>query len=252
MNYLDIEKGGFPTTYVVLADSVEEAMERVYHSLIAEPTDASAKQMLEAEEIDDLRSEYTALYEVDRVECEKELEQLKNEKRILEERIKGKYDQLASIMQHINDNVKTINDGYVVETLDKACCFKAVVDGHVLHYKCLGDGHCSSTQVFTLARVDTLDKNDHSIFALQTANNEAFIELFGADFNKLGNYLTVDATLDKKERLIGSKVATMVRTAFADIQRDTILTEEMAEWIIKDEDIDSIVIYAEAEQEARP
>lgn len=244
ITYLDIEKGGFPTTYPVEADSFEEAMESVMHTLIAETTNASVNRVLEADEVDKLREEYTTLYEVDRVECEQELEQLKNEKRALEERIKAKYDKLASIMQHVNDNVKTINDGYVVESLADDRSFKAVVDGHVLHYTYVGEG------LFKLARVDEVNKNDRSIFALQTANQERFIELFGACFSASKHFVAVDTTEENKTRLIGSKVATTVHTAYADIQRDTILTEEMVDWMVKDENLDSIVIYAETDQEA--
>ena len=243
--YLDIEKGGFPTIYPIEANSLEEAMERVMHTLIAEATNASVNRVLEAYEVDKLREEYTTLYEVDRVECEQELEQLKNEKRALEERIKAKYDKLASIMQHVNDNVKTINDGYVVESLADDSSFKAVVDGHVLHYTYAGEG------LFTLARVDEVNKNDRSIFALQTANQERFIELFGAKFSASNHFCDIDAAEYNKTRLIGRKVATTVRTAYADIQRDTILTEEMVDWVVKDENLDSIVIYAETDQETR-
>lgn len=239
-NYLDIEKGGFPNTYQVEADNLAEAMENVMHTLITETTNASVKRVLEADEVDKLREEYTTLYEVDRVECEEELKQLKNEKRELEERIKAKCDKLASIMQHVNDNVKTINDGYVVESLNSDSSFKAIVDGHVLHYTYEGEG------LFTLACVEEVSKSDRSIFALQTANQEVFIKRFGADFSALNHFVTVEATKENKARLIGSKVAITVNTAYVDIQRDTILTEEMVDWVVKDENLDIIVIYAEA------
>lgn len=238
--YLETELGGFPNTYQVEADSQAEAMENVMHTLIAETTNASVKRVLEADEVDKLREEYTTLYEVDRVECEEELKQLKNEKRELEERIKAKYDKLASITQHVNDNVKTINDGYVVESLNSDSSFKVVVDGHVLHYTYEGEG------LFTLARVEEVSKSDRSIFALQTANQEVFIKRFGADFSALNHFVTVDAIKENKARLIGSKVATTVNTAYVDIQCDTILTEEMVDWVVKDENLDIIVIYAEA------
>lgn len=143
-------------------------------------------------------------------------------------------------MQHVNDNVKTINDGYVVESLNRDRSFKVVVDGHVLHYTYEGEG------LFTLARVEEVSKSDRSIFALQTANQEVFIKRFGADFSALNHFVTVDAIKENKARLIGSKVVITVNTAYADIQRDTILTEEMVDWVVKDKNLDSIVIYAEA------
>lgn len=246
--YLEIELGGFPNNYATSGDDAYSSMLDVMRELIAEPSTASVKRVLEDEEIEALRSEYTQLYENDKVDCEHELAQLEFEKRKIEERIKAKRDEMASIMQHINDNVRTINDGYITENLNEEESFKAVVDGYVLHYTYIGDEEIKGC--FTLAKVEEVSKSDRSIFALQTNNQEWFIKRFGADFNELGNYMTIDATLDNKERLIGCKVATMVRTTYADIQRDTILTEEMVDWMVKDENLDSIVIYAETDQEA--
>lgn len=246
--YLETELGGFPTNYATSGDDAYSSMLDVMRELIAEPSTASVKRVLEDEEIEAMRSEYTQLYENDRVDCEHELAELEFEKRKIEERIKAKRDEMASIMQHINDNVRTINDGYITENLNEEESFKAVVDGYVLHYTYIGDEEIKGC--FTLAKVEEVSKSDRSIFALQTNNQERFIKRFGADFSALNHFVTVDATKENKARLIGCKVATMVRTAYADIQRDTILTEEMVEWIIKDEDIDSVVIYAKTDHEA--
>lgn len=246
--YLDNEIGGFPQCFATSEATSYDSMNEVFRELIAEPSTASVKRVLEDEEIEAMRSEYTQLYENDRVDCERELAELEVEKRKIEERIKAKRDEMASIMQHINDNVRTINDGYITENLNEEESFKAVVDGYVLHYTYIGDEEIKGC--FTLAKVEEVSKSDRSIFALQTNNQEKFIKRFGAYFNASNHFWDVDTTEENKTHLIGSKVATTVRTAYADIQRDTILTEEMVEWIIKDEDIDSVVIYAKTNQEA--
>lgn len=59
--YLETELGGFPNIYQVEADSQAEVMENVMHTLIAETTNASVKRVLEADEVDKLREEYTTL-----------------------------------------------------------------------------------------------------------------------------------------------------------------------------------------------
>lgn len=221
-------------------------MEDVMRTLIAETSNASAKRKLEEEEIEAYRAEYTALYEHDRIDCEHEMAELEAEKKKLEERIRAKRDVMASIMQHINDNVRTINDGYLIETLDKDSSFKVVVDGHVLHYTYAGDNAEAECSVFTLARVEEVDKKDSSIFALQTANQEAFIERYGAAFNALGNFIEVAARPGNESMLVGFKLAASVDTEYAIIQRDTIIDAQMAHWMISDVNIDTVVVYATA------
>lgn len=248
--YLDNEIGGFPQHFATSEATSYDSMVEVFRELIAEPSTASVKRVLEDEEIEAMRSEYTQLYENDRVDCEHELAELEVEKRKIEERIKAKRDEMASIMQHINDNVRTINDGYITETLNEEESFKAVVDGYVLHYTYIDDEEVKGC--FTLAKVEEVSKSDRSIFALQTNNQEKFIKRFGADFSAFNHFAVVDTTKENRTRLIGSKMATTVRTTYADIERDTILTEEMVDWMVKDENLDSIVIYAETDQEARP
>lgn len=246
MTYLDIERGGFPTRFIAQGNSVEEAMEDVMRTLIAETSNASAKRKLEEEEIEAYRAEYTALYEHDRIDCEQEMAELEAEKKKLEERIRAKRDEMASIMQHINDNVRTINDGYLIETLDKDSSFKVVVDGHVLHYTYAGDNTEAECSVFTLARVEEVDKKDSSIFALQTANQEVFIERYGAAFNQLGNFVEVEARPGNESMLVGFKLAASVDTEYAVIQRDTIIDAQMAHWMISDVNVDTVVVYATA------
>lgn len=246
MTYLDIERGGFPTRFIAQGNSVEEAMEDVMRTLIAETSAASVKRKLEEEEIEAYRAEYTALYEHDRIDCEHEMAELEAEKKKLEERIRAKRDEMASIMQHINDNVRTINDGYLIETLDKDSSFKVVVDGHVLHYTYAGYDTEAECSVFTLARVEEVDKKDSSIFALQTANQEAFIEHYGAAFNTLGNFVEVEARPGNESMLVGFKLAASVDTEYAIIQRDTIIDAQMAHWMISDVNVDTVVVYATA------
>lgn len=247
--YLENEIGGFPQHFATSEATAYDSMVEVFRELIAEPSTASVKRVLEDEEIEAMRSEYTQLYENDRVDCEHELAELEVEKRKIEERIKAKRDEMASIMQHINDNVRTINDGYITENLNEEESFKAVVDGYVLHYTYIGDEETKGC--FTLAKVEEVSKSDRSIFALQTNNQEKFIKRFGADFNALNNFMKVEATEDNKSLLIGFKLAVAVHTEFADIERDTIIDAQMANWLVKDEAVESVVVYAKAHLEER-
>ena len=242
--YLDNDKGGFPIHYATGENTAYDSMVAVMRELISESSNASVKRVLSEEEIEEMRAEYTALYENDRVECEQEIAQLQSEKLAIEAQMKDARDKMASVMQRINDNVRTINDGYVVESLDKEKSFKVIVDGHVLHYTYDDD----NDGVFTLARVDEVSKSDHSIFALQTNNQEAFIKLFGAHFNDLKHFVEVDTTKGNESVLNGRKLAIGVKSAYADIERDTILDSQMVSWLISDENIDSIVVYAETDQ----
>ena len=244
VKYLDNDKGGFPQFFATSENESYYSMVEVMRQLIAEPSKASVKRVLSDEEIETMRAEYTQLYENDRIECEQVIADLLSEKFAIEVRIKDARDKMASIMQHINDNVRTINDGYTTETLDKDKSFKVIVDGHILHYTYVDE----ERGIFTLAKVEEVDKQDHSIFALQTNNQEAFIKRYGVYFNDLKHFVEVDATEENRNRLESRKLATRVKSRYADIERDTILDSQMVEWLISDENIDTIVVYAETDQ----
>lgn len=244
VKYLDNDKGGFPQFFATSENNSYDSMVEVMRQLITESSDASVKRVLSDEEIETMRAEYTQLYENDRIECEQVIADLLSEKLAIEVRIKDARDKMASIMQHINDNVRTINDGYTTETLDKDKSFKVIVDGHILHYTYVDE----ERGIFTLAKVEEVDKRNHSIFALQTNNQEVFIKRFGAHFNDLKHFVEVDTIKGNESVLNGRKLAIGVKSAYADIERDTILDSQMVSWLISDENIDTIVVYAETDQ----
>lgn len=244
VKYLDNDKGGFPQFFATSENNSYDSMVEVMRQLITESSEASVKRVLSDEEIETMRAEYTQLYENDRIECEQVIADLLSEKLAIEARVKDARDKMASIMQHINDNVRTINDGYITETLDKDKSFKVIVDGHILHYTYVDE----ERGIFTLAKVEEVDKRDHSIFALQTNNQEAFIKRYGAYFNDLKHFVEVDTIKGNESVLNGRKLAIGVKSAYADIERDTILDSQMVSWLISDENIDSIVVYAETDQ----
>lgn len=258
MKFKDIEKGGFPDTYLVVGSTSAEAMQSVLKELIAEPVKVTVNRVLEDEEIAAIRDEYTALYENDRIECEKRIATLNAEKLSIEARMKEERDVLASIMQRINDSVRTINDGYTCDTFDKDTAFRAYVDGHYLTYvyedsdahslEDIGIDDVVVRSTFRLAKVEEC-KPDGSLFTCQTVNNEAFITTYGANFNNLGHFTEID-TVDKSavRSLIGKKLAVAVETAYAIIARDTVLTDEEAGWIVKDEDVRKVIVYAETHE----
>lgn len=242
--YLETELGGFPNNYATSGDDAYSSMLDVMRELIAEPSEAMVNRILDDAEISALRADYTSLYENDRVECERELADLAHQKAALEVKLKDAKDKMASIMQRINDYVRTINDGYLNEKLNKEESFKVCVDGHILHYTYTGD----TVGVFTLAKVEEMSVSDNSIFALQTNNQERFIHHFGVNFNELGHFESVEVTRDTMMSLCGRKLAASATFGDATIDRDVILDENMVNDILPylSDGTYNVVIYAEA------
>lgn len=242
--FLDTELGGFPNHYATSGDNAYNSMSAVMRELIVEPSEAMVNRILDDDEISALRAGYTSLYENDRVECERELAGLAHQKAALEVKLKDARDKMASIMQRINDYVRTINDGYLNEKLNKEDSFKVCVDGHILHYTYTGD----AVGVFTLAKVEEKSISDNSIFALQTNNQECFIRNFGVNFNELGHFESVEVTRDTMMSLCGCKLAASATFGGATIDRDVTIDEDVVNNILPylSEDTYNVVIYAEA------
>lgn len=235
----------WPQRLPVEASSSDEAMSIVMETMIGEDTNLTVERLLEDEEIQAYRDDYTALMEHDKIECEARLAELAGEELSIKERIKRERDTLSSIMQRINDNVRTINEGTTSEDLPRDRSLRLAVDGHYLYYTWVDAGY------FTLARVGSINACDDTMFARQTKNQEWFLRTFGVGFSPMGHYEQMPVDASTVETLVGRRLAAGVINASGDeiMPRDTVLDADGLQRLIAVR-VDSVVLYTESDAAA--
>lgn len=240
---------GWPQTLPAEPGTCTEAMTAVMEQFIAEDTTAAVLRRLDEEEICAYREDYTTLMEKDKIECEARLAELAEEEASIKERIKRERDTMASIMQRINDNVRTINKGVVEEDLPRDRSMRIAVDGHYLYYTYVEAQSC-----FRLAKVWPIPDSDNTMFTRQTKNQEVFIKLFGAEFTPCKSFevATVASLLDefhKTSRPVGRLAVTEfdidgLEIAARDQLIDGVVLEELVETGVA-----SVIIYTDRDAE---
>ncbi|MDE5709178.1 MAG: hypothetical protein K2I32_07015 [Alistipes sp.] len=232
----------FPRELSFGGETEEEAVKAAMEELIAEPTSSTVVRELDETEIVNVRGEYTDLLENVRPEEQQKLADLLSEKARIEEKIKAQKEVLQSITQHVNDCIQTIKAGTTSEELDAARSFRMAVDGHYLHYTYSGGR-------FVLAKVARIPAEDEgNIFTRQTANQQVFLQMFGADFSPEGNFEEMEVSTDMAEELIGRTLAADVVLPGTEdiIVRDKVLDEDALRLLLE-KGVDLVFVYKSPE-----
>lgn len=233
------EYSTFPRELNFGGETEQEAVKAAMERLIAEPTNTTVVRELDEAEIINVRSEYTDLLENVRPEEQQKLGDLLAEKARIEEKIKAQKEVLQSITQHVNDCIQTIKAGTTTEELDAARSFRLAVDGHYLHYTYSGGR-------FVLAKVARIPAADEgNIFTRQTANQQVFLQMFGAEFSPSGNFEEVKICEETTpEELIGRTLAADVVLPGTEdiIVRDTVLDEDALRLLLE-KGVELVFVY---------
>lgn len=236
------EYSTFPRELSFGGETEEEAVKAAMEKLIAEPTSSTVVRELDETEIVNVRGEYTDLLENVRPEEQQKLSDLLVEKARIEEKIKAQKEVLQSLTQHVNDCIQTIKAGTTTEELDAARSFRMAVDGHYLHYTYSGGR-------FVLAKVARIHAADEgNIFTRQTANQQVFLQMFGAEFSPARNFEEMEVSADMAEELIGRTLAADVVLPGTEdgIERDTVIDEDVFGTILNN-GIESVFVYKSPE-----
>ena len=240
---------GWPQKLPTESGDSASAMTSVMEQFIAEDTKATVVRELDCEEICAYRDDYTSLMEKDKIECEARLSALAAEEASIKERIKTERDTMSSIMQRINDNIRTINKGTVEEELSRDRSIRIAVDGHYLYYTYVEGQSC-----FLLAKVQPILDSDSTMFTRQTKNQEVFISLFGVDFTPRKSFALVRVSDIIEKLSMGNIAAPRLAATMYDLDglelgaRDAIIDEAMLQSFI-DAGIAGVVIYANRDDE---
>lgn len=240
---------GWPQTLPAEPGTCTEAMTAVMEQFIAEDTTAAVLRRLDEEEICACREDYTTLMEQDKIECEARLAELAEEEASIKERIKRERDTLASIMQRINDNVRTINKGIVDEELPRDRSVRIAVDGHYLYYT-----YAEAQSCFRLAKVWPIPESDNTMFSRQTKNQEVFIGLFGVEFTPRKSFEVATVAhlreeLDKASHPVARLAVTVFNPDGLELAaRDQLIDEEVLGTLIE-ADVAAVVIYTSRDAE---
>lgn len=238
------------------ADSYEEASKAISEQLIAVSSNANVQRLLDESEIEELRSEYTQIIEVDKCAVETILCELREEEDDLKERIKRQRDILEGLNTRVRDRVAAIKRGIADETLDKDKSIRIAVDERYLHYTHTENG------MYVLAKVEDIPSQEQGdLFNSQTKNQEVFISLFGCNFTPSDKFEQIKLSKKDSKRIVGRQLATcayrVTKTDYIDedtgevmsldnkeviLNRDTVLTEEDIKQLFA-YDVTEVILY---------